>query len=270
MRVGEGLVTNAGSAGLFSLAGKVALVTGSTRSLGWSIARGLARAGAHVVVNGTRPEAAAARVKELTGDGLKASAAAFDVANAESAGAAFGKIEAELGRLDILVNNAGITKRTPLGEVAPEDWQRILDIDLTACFRHVQMAVPVMLRNGGGRIIMIASALGLVGRAETAAYGAAKGGLISLMRSLAAELGPQGILCNAIAPGFMATELTQPLLRNPKFDGMVRGRTPLHRWGDPEELVGPAIFLASPASSYVNGHVLMVDGGMTVSVGTEL
>src|SRR5206468_1397922 len=154
--------------------------------LGWSIARGLARAGAHVVINGTKPEAAGARVKELAGAGLKASAAAFDVADGEAAGRAFREIEADLGRLDILVNNAGITRRAPLGEVRWEDWQRILEVDLSACFRHAQMAAPAMLRSGGGRIIMIASALGLVGRAETAAYGAAKGGLISLMRSLAA------------------------------------------------------------------------------------
>ena len=258
------------SGDLFSLEGRVALVTGSTRSLGWGIAQGLARAGAHVVVNGTKAEPTEARAVELRSLGLKASAAAFDVADAAAAKAALAKIAQDLGRFDILVNNAGVTKRQPLLEVAEEDWQRILEIDLSACFRLSQAAVPLMLKSGGGRIIMIASALGLVGRAQNAAYGAAKGGLISLTRSLAAELGPQGILCNAIAPGFFATDIPAPLLSNPAFDGMVRGRTPLHRWGEPEELAGPVVFLAGPGASYVNGHVLTVDGGMTATVGTEL
>jgi gluconate 5-dehydrogenase len=258
--------------GLFSLAGRVALVTGSTRSLGWGIACGLAEAGAHVAINGTRPAGVEARVAELTAAGMKASAAPFDVTDRAAAGEAFAKIERDLGRLDILVNNAGVTKRQPVLEVTAEDWQRIIDIDLTACFHLAQLAAAIMLKQtpSSGRIIMIASAIGLVGRAEIAAYAAAKGGLLSLTRSLAAELGPKGILCNAIAPGFFATDITAPLLGNAKFDGMVRGRTPLHRWGEPEELVGPAVFLASAASSYVNGHVLTVDGGMTVTVGTEL
>jgi gluconate 5-dehydrogenase len=255
---------------LFSLDGRVALVTGSTRSLGWSIARGLARAGAHVVVNGTKPEPAEARAAELRAEGFKASAAPFDVGDATAGAAALARIAAAQGRFDILVNNAGITRRQPIPEVGPEDWARILEIDLTACFRLAQAAVPLMLKGGGGRMIMIASALGIVGRAQNAAYGAAKGGLVSLTRSLAAELGPQGILCNAVAPGFFATDITAPLLTNPAFDGMVRGRTPLHRWGEPDELAGPVVFLAGPAASYVNGHLLTVDGGMTVTVGTEL
>jgi gluconate 5-dehydrogenase len=258
------------AAGLFSLSGKVALVTGSTRSLGWSMARGLARAGAHVVINGREAAATKARTEELAGAGLKASAAPFDVTDAAAVAEAMRAIERDHGRLDILVNNAGIIHRKPLPDVADDDWQRIIDVDLTACFRLSRLAAAAMRRQGGGRIIMIASILALVGRAQVAAYGAAKGGLVSLTRALAAELGPEGILCNAIAPGFFATDISEPLRRDPRFDGMVRGRTPLHRWGDPEELVGPAIFLASAASSYINGHVLTVDGGMTVTVGTEL
>jgi gluconate 5-dehydrogenase len=262
-------MTGAGSE-LFSLADKVALITGSTRSIGWSIAQGFARAGAHVIVNGTTASAAAARVAELTQAGGSASAAAFDVTNASAVVAAMDFIATTHGRLDILVNNAGIVQRTPLADIGEAEWQRVLDIDLTACFRLSRLAVPLMEKAGGGRIIMMSSLLGLVGRPQTAGYAAAKGGLVALTRALAAELGPKNILCNAIAPGYIATDVTVPLQKNPTFDGMVRGRTPLHRWASPEEVVGPAIFLASQASSYVNGHVLVVDGGMMVSVGTEI
>ena len=255
---------------LFSLAGKVALVTGSSRGLGWSIARGMARAGAHVAINARKQPEVAARVAELEAEGLSASAQAFDVADGEAATRAVGAMEAVHGRIDILVNNAGIAQRKPLSETSDADWQRVIDINLTACFRLARLASRAMLAQGSGRIIMTTSVLAIVGRPGTSAYAAAKAGLVALTRTLAAELGAKGILCNAILPGYFATELNTALINDPRFDAMVKGRTPLHRWGDPEELAGPAIFLASAAASYVNGHVLVVDGGMSVSVGTEI
>ena len=258
------------AADLFSLAGKVALVTGSSRGLGWSIARGMARAGAHVAINARSQPDATARVKELAAEGLSASVQAFDVADAEAATRAVAAMEAAHGRIDILVNNAGIAQRKPLAETSDADWQRVMDINLTACFRLSRLVSRAMLAQGSGRIIMTTSVLAIVGRPGTSAYAAAKAGLVALTRTLAAELGAKGVLCNAVLPGYFATELNAALMSDPRFDAMVKGRTPLHRWGDPEEMAGPAIFLASPAASYVNGHVLVVDGGMSVSVGTEI
>ncbi|HXQ39812.1 MAG TPA: SDR family oxidoreductase [Candidatus Udaeobacter sp.] len=258
------------AADLFSLAGKVALVTGSSRGLGWSIAHGMARAGAHVAINARSQSEVAARVRELEDEGLSASAQAFDVADAEAATRAVAAMEAAHRRIDILVNNAGIAQRKPLAETSDADWQRVIEINLTACFRLSRLASRAMLAQGSGRIIMTTSVLAIVGRPGTSAYAAAKAGLVALTRTLAAELGARGVLCNAILPGYFATELNAALIGDPRFDAMVKGRTPLHRWGDPEELAGPVIFLASPAASYVNGHVLVVDGGMSVSVGTEI
>jgi len=258
------------AADLFSLAGKVALVTGSSRGLGWSIARGMARAGAHVAINARSEYEVAARVRELAAEGLSASAQAFDVADGEAAARAVAAMEATHGRIDILVNNAGIAQRKPFAETSDADWQRVMDINLTACFRLARLASRAMLAQGSGRIIMTTSVLAIVGRPGTSAYAAAKAGLVALTRTLAAELGASGVLCNAVLPGYFATELNAALMNDPRFDAMVKGRTPLHRWGDPEELAGPVIFLASPAASYVNGHVLVVDGGLSVSVGTEI
>jgi gluconate 5-dehydrogenase len=255
---------------LFSLAGKIALVTGSSRGIGWSMARALARHGAHVAINARSEADVAARVAELKGEGLSAGAQAFDVTNADAATRAVGALEAEHGRIDILINNAGIAQRKPLEETSDGDWARVIDVNLTSGFRLARLAARSMLAQGSGRIIMTVSILAIVGRPGTSGYAAAKAGLVALTRTLAAELGGRGVLCNAILPGYIATELNRALIDNPRFDAMVRGRTPLHRWGDPEEFAGPAVFLASPAASYVNGHVLVVDGGMSVSVGTEI
>jgi gluconate 5-dehydrogenase len=251
---------------LFSLKGRVALVTGSSRGLGWSMARGLAHAGAHVVINGRDLTVATAKARELSALGLAASAEAFDTRDGEASARAVNGILQRLGKIDILVNNAGIASRLAIEDIGDEAWQAVIDMNLTTCFRLVRLVVPSMKQQRFGRIVMTSSIMSLIPRPGVAAYAAAKGGLTALMRGLAAELGPHGITCNAIAPGYIATELVAALKSNPEFDSYIRKRTPVGRWGEPDELAGPVVFLASPAGSYVNGHLLVVDGGMSTTL----
>ena len=250
----------------FSLGGQVALVTGSSRGLGRSIARALAGAGAHVVVNGRDGAALGAVVKAIRDDDLAVSAVPFDVGDETAVKAAIAGIVGDFGRLDILVNNAGITFRKPYAEMETSDWQHVLDINLTAGFRLAQEAVKPMMAHGYGRIINIASVTSFIARPGIAAYVAAKHALAGLTKALAVEFAPHGITCNAIAPGYFVTDATAVLARNPEFDVMLRRRTPLGRWGEPDELGGAAIFLASRAASFVTGHVLTVDGGLTIAL----
>jgi gluconate 5-dehydrogenase len=248
---------------LFSLAGKVALVTGASRGLGWEMAKGLAEAGAHVVINGRDRARLEARVKELGGSGFKASACAFDVTDEQAVRAAIPAIVGRQGRLDIVIGNAGIQHRQPLGDWQLADWQRVIDTNLSACFLLAREASAPMIVQGAGRIIFTTSIAASLGRATIPAYVAAKSGLWGLTKALAAELGPQGINVNAIAPGYFETEMNEALLANEEFTAWVKGRTPLRRWGKPREIAGAAVFLASEAGSYVNGHQLMVDGGFS-------
>jgi gluconate 5-dehydrogenase len=251
---------------LFSLDGRVALVTGASRGLGWAIAEALAEHGAEVVL-GSRDQAALdRRAGALAAHGHRAHAMAFDVAERAAASEAVRAIVSEHGRLDILVNNAGIVHRDAIVELADADWDRVIETDLSACFRFAREAARHMVTRGAGRIINTVSIMGPIARPAIAPYVTAKGGLAALTRALAVELGPRGVTCNAIAPGYISTEMTAELEANPEFDAFIRTRTPLARWGRPEEIGAVALFLASDAASYVNGHVLVVDGGLTVAL----
>jgi gluconate 5-dehydrogenase len=251
---------------LFSLDGKVALVTGSSRGLGFAMAEALAAHGARVVLNGRVAEALEAKAQILTGRGLEAEALAFDVTDGKAVAEALNGIAKRHGRLDILVNNAGIQHRVPLTDWADEDWERVIAANLSACFRLAREAASIMLRQGSGRIINTGSVAAILARPTIHAYIAAKAGLHGLSRSMAAELGCQGITINAIAPGYFATEMNSALLDDAEFTAWVEKRTPLGRWARPEELGGAVVFLASKAGSYVNGHVLAVDGGISVTL----
>jgi len=249
----------------FSLRDKVILVTGGTRGLGKAMAEAMARAGGYVIVNGRTLENLEKVAADLRKAGLKVGTACFDVTDERAATAAIGDIVARHGRLDVLVGNAGIQHRRPLLEFETADWRRILDTNLTACFVLAREAARSMVERGSGRIILTASIAGpAIARPTISAYAASKGGLVALAKALAVELGPKGITCNAIAPGFFATEMNTALLENESFNAFVCQRTPLGRWGRVEEIGGVAVFLASPAASYINGHTVYVDGGLIV------
>ncbi len=247
------------------LAGRVALVTGAARGLGFALARGLARAGALVVLNG-RDRAALDEARRTIAQDGDADVESFDVTDRAAVRAGVAAIEARRGAIDVLVNNAGIQRRHPVEAFPAEDWDAIIATNLTAPFLVAQAVIPGMKARGRGSIINIASLMSELGRPTIVPYTAAKGGVRQLTRGLATELGPAGIRVNAIAPGYFMTEMNRALIDNREFDAWVKGRAPLRRWGDPDELAGLAVFLASDASSYVTGQTIFVDGGMSVSV----
>jgi gluconate 5-dehydrogenase len=251
---------------LFDLTGRLALVTGSSRGLGLAIARALAEAGAIVMLNGRDENALAAAAASLAADGLDARTAAFDVTDPDAVNAAVGQIEETSGPLAILVNNAGIQIRAPLAEFTQENWRRIFETNVDSAFYVAQAVAKRMIARGNGKIINIASVQSELARPATAPYAATKGAIRMLTRAMAAEWGPLGLQVNAIAPGYFDTALTATLVEDVAFSSWLGNRVPAGRWGRPEELAGAAIFLASDASSYVNGHILFVDGGMTATV----
>ncbi|MFZ8997599.1 MAG: SDR family NAD(P)-dependent oxidoreductase [Ilumatobacteraceae bacterium] len=251
---------------MFRLDGRTALVTGSTRGLGWAIARKLADRGAHVVVTGRSPDDVAARVAELGASGGSASGRPGDLADLDDAVAGVDDVVARLGRLDILVNNAGVNVRGDVDTFGRDDWDRVLRVNLDAPFALAQAAARHMRNLGGGRIVNVASIMGTVARPTIPAYVASKGGVEAMTKALAVELAPAGITVNAVGPGYVATEMNAALVADAAFDSMVRTRTPVGRWGEPDEIAAAVVFLASDEASYITGQKIIVDGGMTVAV----
>lgn len=254
--------------GIFSLDGKVALVTGASRGLGRSMALALARCGAHVVVNGRNPDGIAATCATIAAAGGVATAMAFDTTDATAAEAAIARIEAERGQLDILVNNAGYGDGRTASETSDAQWAEILGVDLAACFRLARLASVGMLRRGHGRIVNISSINAHIAREANTSYCAAKAGLEGMTRALAVEWGPRGVTVNAIAPGYMTTpdNMHTPLRADPAKRDFFANRTALRRWGQADELDGAVVYLSGNASAYCTGHVLIVDGGMSVKI----
>lgn len=259
----------------FSLAGKVALVTGASYGIGFAIASALGEAGAKIAFNGRRRELieeSTAVYKEM---GIDARGYVCDVTDEGAVQNMVAQIEREIGVIDILVNNAGIIKRIPMLEMSVEDFRQVVDIDLNGPFIVSKAVLPGMIQKGGGKIINICSMMSELGRETVSAYAAAKGGLKMLTRNIASEYGEFNIQCNGIGPGYIATPQTAPLRetqpdgsRHP-FDQFIIAKTPAARWGETEDLQGPAVFLASDASDFVNGHVLYVDGGILAYIGKQ-
>ena len=251
---------------LFSLEGRTALVTGSSRGLGFAIARGLAEAGASVVLNGVNAERLEESASALREEGFTVTTAAFDVTDEAAVTAAFERFDADELEIDILVNNAGVQHRKPIVELESADWRRVIETNLTSAFLVSREAAKRMLPRKRGKVVNIGSLMSGLGRATVAPYTAAKGGIKALTQAMAAEWAEHGIQANAIGPGYMLTDMNQALIDNPQFDSWVKGRTPSRRWGKPEELIGAAVFLSSDASNYVNGQIIYVDGGMSAVI----
>lgn len=256
------------AADMFDISGRVALVTGSSRGIGNAIARGLAAAGAVVVLNGLdadRLEGARAALAAEFGED-RIFARRFDVTDAAEVADGVAWVEREIGPLEILVNNAGVQHRVPMLELDVEDWERVLRTNLTSAFLVGREAARHMIPRGRGKIINIASVQTDLARPTIAPYTASKGGIRNLTRAMTAEWAAEGLQINAIAPGYIHTEMTQNLVDDEAFNSWILGRTPAHRWGSVEDIVGPAIWLASDASKFVNGQVVFIDGGMTTVV----
>ncbi|ABR74521.1 gluconate 5-dehydrogenase [Actinobacillus succinogenes] len=251
---------------LFSLKNKHILITGSTRGIGRLLAQGVAEHGAEVIINGTNQEKAQQVADELTAQGLKAYAVAFDVTDSQAVQQAVDHIEKDIGPIDVLINNAGIQRRHPFCEFPEKDFDDIVKVNQKAVFIVSQAVARYMVKRNRGKIINIGSMQSELGRDTITPYAASKGAVKMLTRGMCVELARYNIQVNGIAPGYFATELTQPLVENKEFSEWLCKRTPAARWGDPKELIGAAVFLSAAASDFVNGHLLFVDGGMLAAV----
>ena len=260
---------------MFDLTGKVALVTGGAHGIGFAIAKGLADHGATVCFNCSSPRSLEKGLAAYEAEGIKAYGYVADVTNEEAVQKLVAQIKEDVGTVDILVNNAGIIKRIPMLEMSAEDFRQIVDVDLNGPFICAKAVLPGMIEKGHGKIINICSMTSELGRETVAGYAAAKGGLKMLTKNICSEFGEYNIQCNGLGPGYMATPQTAPLRemqpdgsRHP-FDKFIVGKTPAGRWGTAEDMVGPAVFLASDASNFVNGHILYVDGGILAYIGKQ-
>lgn len=255
---------------MFDLTGKVALVTGGSYGIGYAIASGFAAAGATIVFNDINQDLVDKGLEAYKADGITARGYVCDVTDEKSVQELVSKIENDVGIIDILVNNAGIIKRIPMIEMSAADFRQVIDVDLNAPFICAKAVIPAMIKKGGGKIINICSMMSELGRETVSAYAAAKGGLKMLTRNIASEYGAFNIQCNGIGPGYIETPQTAPL-RTPEhpFNKFILSKTPANRWGKTDDLIGPAVFLASPASDFVNGHILYVDGGILAYIGKQ-
>ncbi|HEP1439889.1 TPA: gluconate 5-dehydrogenase [Streptococcus pyogenes] len=260
---------------MFSLQGKIALITGASYGIGFEIAKAYAQAGATIVFNDIKQELVDRGMAAYRELGIEAHGYVCDVTDEAGIQQMVSQIEDEVGVIDILVNNAGIIRRTPMLEMAAEDFRQVIDIDLNAPFIVSKAVLPSMIAKGHGKIINICSMMSELGRETVSAYAAAKGGLKMLTKNIASEFGEANIQCNGIGPGYIATPQTAPLRerqadgsRHP-FDQFIIAKTPAARWGKTEDLAGPAVFLASDASNFVNGHILYVDGGILAYIGKQ-
>ena len=259
----------------FCLKGKVALVTGASYGIGFAIAKALAKAGATITFNDLKQEFVDKGLENYKAEGIEAKGYVCDVTDEGQVNKMVAQIEKEVGSVDILVNNAGIIKRIPMIEMSAAEFRQVIDVDLNAPFIVSKAVIPAMIKKGGGKIINICSMMSELGRETVSAYASAKGGLKMLTRNIASEYGEYNIQCNGIGPGYIATQQTEPLRerqpdgsRHP-FNAFILAKTPAARWGVPEDLAGPAVFLASSASDFVNGHILYVDGGILAYIGKQ-
>ena len=251
---------------MFDLSGRIALITGSSRGIGLTLARGLADAGATIVLNGVDADRLERAATDCQADGCKAYTAAFDVTNADAVAEAVANIEESVGPIEILVNNAGLQIRGPLEDFSMSDWNTLMAVNVTGVFVVSQAVARRMIPRGHGKIISLGSMQSELARPGIAPYTATKGAVKNLVKGMCTEWAKYGIQCNGIGPGYFVTDLTRPLVQNVDFDTWLRNRTPARRWGEVEELIGAVVFLASDASSFVNGHMLYVDGGMLACI----